>query len=95
MRVSCRAQQETMGADMDVDDSPEAPDIDIVIGSRETSDDNDQTKLKRIWTVFWDAFNMRPPVDEEPQYVSPTVFHTQIIRLISLGTGGLPQQQSP
>lgn len=89
-------QQETMGADIDVDDSPAAAqDIDIVIESRQTSDHNDQTQLKRIWTGFWDAFNMRPPVDEKPQYVSPTVFHNKIIRLIFLGTGGLPQQQSP
>ncbi|CRG86132.1 Outward-rectifier potassium channel TOK1 [Talaromyces islandicus] len=60
-----RAQQGTMGADMEADDSAEAPNI--VIGSGETPVNYDQTPLKRIWTGFWDAFNMRPPVDEEPQ----------------------------
>lgn len=59
--------QEIMGADMEVDNSPEAPGMDIVVGSREASGDNGQTKSKRL---FREAFKMRPPVDEEPQYVS-------------------------
>lgn len=64
------AHHGTMGVDMEVNnnDSPETPDIVLVPG--ETPDDHDQTKLKRIWTEFLDAFNMRPPIDDEPQCVS-------------------------
>jgi hypothetical protein len=56
-----------MGADMDADDSAEVPNI--VVGPGETYDNYYQAPLKRIWTGFWNAFNMRAPVDEEPQYV--------------------------
>lgn len=71
MRFGGRAQQGTMGVDIDIDDSAEAPTI--VIAAGDASHNYDQTPLKRIWTGFWDAFNMRPPVDEEPQYVFSTV----------------------